>query len=89
MVLLVSFRFSFDKFQHSRCGHLGWLKCTFLLDIPFGHVFEQMLIVWVVGFWATREQGPRRDWRGPGNCGSFPSGLLRRSAAGFKSSGAR
>jgi len=37
MVVLVSFRFSFDQFQHSRCGHLGWLKCSFLLGIPFGH----------------------------------------------------
>ena len=44
----------------------------------FGHVFEQMLIIWVVGFWATREprQGPRREWRGPGNCGSVPSGYF-------------
>ena len=40
VVVLVSFRFSFDQFQHSRCGHLGWLKSAHsFLGIPFGHSF--------------------------------------------------
>ena len=32
----------------------------------------------VLVFWATREplQGPRREWRGPGNCGLVPSGYF-------------
>ena len=98
---LVSFQFR-SILAFEVCGHLGWLRCPFLLGIPFGHVFEQVLIVWdlspadwlafwVVGFWATKEprQGPRHDWRGTGNLGSVPSGLLRCSAAGFISSGAR
>ena len=103
MVMLVSFRFSFDQFQHSRCGLLGWLKCPFLEN--FGHSFWAILLgntfghmgLWAnahclgCGFWATKEprQGPRSDWRGPENRGSVPSGLLRRSAVGFISSGVR
>ena len=37
-----------------------------------------LFVIWHIGFWATREprQGPRREWRGPGNCGSVPSGYL-------------
>ena len=65
MVVLVSFQFnSISAFE---VWTFGLLECTFLLGIPFwafsGHVFEQMLIVWVVVFWATKEprQGPRRD----------------------------
>ena len=42
MVVLVSFRFSFDQFQHSRCGLLGWLKCPFLEN--FGHSFWAILL---------------------------------------------
>ena len=74
MVVLVSFQFhSISAFE---LWTFGLLKCTSLLGIPFWHVFEQMLIVCGVGFWAAREprQGPRREWRGPGNCGSVPSG---------------
>ena len=75
-------------------GMSGALNCTTgpvaAPQVPCS-VIAALLIVWGVGFWATREprQGPRREWRGPGNCGSVPSGLLRRSAVGFISSGAR
>ena len=62
--------------------------CAFLLGM---WAFEQMPIVWVVVYWATKEprQGPRNDWCGPGNRGSVSSGLLRCSAVGFISSGTR
>ena len=92
---LVSFQFrSISAFE-------VWTFGLAEMFFPFGHsfwaillsiwAFEQMLIVWVVGFWATKEprQGPRSDWRGPGNRASVPSGLLRCSAVGFISSGRR
>ena len=93
MVVLVSFQFhSISAFE---VWTFGLVECTFLLGIPFGHSLGMYLskcsLFGVLVFWATREprQGLRREWRGPGNCGSVPSGLLRRSAVGFISSGAR
>jgi hypothetical protein len=64
---LVSFQFrSISAFE-------VWTFGLAEMFFPFGHsfwaillsiwAFEQMLIVWVVVFWATKEprQGPRRD----------------------------